>query len=103
MKTAFLLILLSTCIAVSAQNKKIKPWVCEKGYWVTESNKAAPKVLTVRFYTNEGLMVYSETINGKRLNTNRRRTKIYLKQALDKVMIAYQKQQVMPAQSLAVL
>ena len=88
-------ILFFTFIASAAFAQKEKntpaPWVSDKGYWVIESNVKTPLQHILRFYTNEDVLMYTETLNGVRLNPNKKKVKMQLKQALETSAIAWQR------------
>lgn len=64
-------------------------WVSKYGYWVVESNIKTPKSSTVFFYNNNDILVYSEKVEGVKLNTRRRKTLMKLKEVLDESLIAW--------------
>lgn len=66
------------------------PWVSDKGYWVTESNVQTPTNHIIRFYTNEDILVYTEKLNGVKLNINKRKVKMKLKKALEISLLAWE-------------
>lgn len=80
--------------AATAQPQKKSPrWLPENGYWVIESNTQTPKNHIVHFYTNDNVQIYSEKINGRKLNVNQRKVKMKLKEVLDLSMTAWIKNQ----------
>jgi len=87
-------IVVFTFIASSAFAQKEKnaaaPWVSDKGYWVVESNVKTPQQHTLRFYTNDDVLMYTETLSGVKLNLNKKKVKMQLKQALETSAIAWQ-------------
>ena len=80
--SAMLLILLVAGFTAAAQ-KTAPRWVSAKGYWMVESNIHQPRHSCVYFYNNENTLVHKETIDGKKLSINRKRTKMKLKTALE--------------------
>jgi len=73
------------------ENNTSPAWVSEKGYWVLESNENAPLQHTIRFYTIDNVLVYTENISGFKLNPDQRKVKMKLKQVLETAVIAWQK------------
>ncbi len=81
-------------ISAFAQEKELPataPWVSDKGYWVLESNIHSPLNHIVRFYSNEDVLVYSEKINGIKLNPAKRKVKMKLKEVLEASVLAWVK------------
>jgi len=66
-------------------------WISEKGYWVIESNIKTPKSSIVRFYTNDQHLIYTETVEGVVLNVKKKKTLMNLKNVLEKVVFAWEK------------
>lgn len=62
---------------------RMPAWVSDKGYWVVESNIHQPGYHTVFFYDNENSLMYKETLQGVKLNTEKRSVKMKLKKALE--------------------
>ena len=58
---------------------KFPRWVSEKGYWVVESNINSPLNHIVRFYNNDNELLYKETLAGVKLNPDKRKVKMKLK------------------------
>ena len=65
------------------------PWTSDKGYWVVESNVKSPLHHTIRFYTNADALMYTETLDGIKLNINKRNVKMKLKKALETSEMAW--------------
>ena len=85
---------LSYFVAPAQEEAVYKPrWTSEKGYWVIEGNIKTPLSHTVRFYNNQDVMVYSEQIEGVKLNANKRKVKMKLKQALESALLAFESKQ----------
>jgi hypothetical protein len=82
-----------TAIAFPTHSQESKPaipkWHSEKGYWVLESNINEPLTHTVRFFTNENILVYKEEVRGIRLDPSRRRIKMKLKNVLETAIEAW--------------
>jgi hypothetical protein len=97
MITAGLLIAIFTLsyfVAPAQESVVYKPkWASEKGYWVIEGNVKTPLNQTIRFYNNQDVMVYSELIEGVKLNPNKRKVKMKLKQALESALLAFENKQ----------
>lgn len=77
-----------------AQNKprRVPEYASQKGWWMIESNIHSPKQHIVYFYNNEGVMVYKEKLTGVRLNPEKRRIKMQLKQVLETTVVAWEKE-----------
>jgi hypothetical protein len=88
---AILLFILFTRCSFAQTKATHMPWVSSKGYWVTESNIQQPNNHTIRFYTNENILVYTETLAGVKLNTNKRKIKMKLKEVLETAVWAWNK------------
>ncbi|MBN8878845.1 MAG: hypothetical protein E6Q24_08815 [Chitinophagaceae bacterium] len=73
-----------------AQENSIPKWVSEKGYWVVEGNVHTPLNNIIRFYNNDDALVYTESLKGVKLNINKRKVKMKLKQALEAAIIAWE-------------
>ena len=75
------------------KSAKVRPrvpaWVSEKGYWVVESNFHTPHSHTVFFYNNENQLMYKETLDGIKLNPEKRKIKMKLKKALETAALAW--------------
>jgi hypothetical protein len=81
----------SFCFAQShSQNKGKAKCISAKGYWVIENNIKTPKSNTIYFYNNDNVMVYKEKIEGIKLNTNKRKTLLKLKSALEQSVVAWE-------------
>lgn len=78
--------------------KKHPKWISDNGFWVVESNIHTPKNAIVRFYTNNGELVYTERLDGIKLNTNKRKTLMKLKSVTDRVVLAWEKNGVVKEQ-----
>lgn len=61
-----------------------------QGFWVVESNVKTPKSSMVYFYTPEGILMYKENVNDKKLKVNRRKTVKRLNAALQEIALAWQ-------------
>jgi hypothetical protein len=94
-KLIYLALLAASLTAISATTHSQEPkpvipkWHSEKGYWVLESNINEPLTHTVRFYTNENILVYKEEISGVRLDPSRRKIKMKLKNVLETAIEAW--------------
>ncbi|MEN0054077.1 MAG: hypothetical protein AAGC65_10425 [Mucilaginibacter sp.] len=77
MITALILI---SAVCCQAQNKL----AAGKGFWVVESNINEPKVQTIRFYSDDAKLLYTETINAK-LNLKHDKVKLALNQLCNKL------------------
>ena len=109
---ALILLLLAAGLTVRAQEEETSAaqknpprWVSAKGYWMVESNVHQRRHSCVYFYTNEGVLLHKETIDGKKLVVKRNRTKVKLKTALELLADAYAAGQSMniPEETIAAL
>ncbi|WP_207511190.1 hypothetical protein [Longitalea luteola] len=75
-----------------AQDKKQAPppWASDKGWWMVESNIHTPKQNTVYFFNNDGVLVYKERVEGKRIDPAKKRTRMHLKRALEASLLAWE-------------
>ena len=71
----------------------VPKWISKKGYWVVESNIHDPLNHQVRFYNNENILLYKETITGVKLDPARKRVKMRLRKVLDATLLAWEKNQ----------
>jgi len=91
--------------AVIAQNRPglVPEWASAKGWWQVETTTRSPKQQTVYFFNLNGVMVYKENLEGIRLNPEKRKTKMHLKQALEAAVMAWEeKKQLQDSGSLVV-
>ena len=79
--------------AFAQQNRsgKTPSWIPDRGYWVVENKIGNPHQHTIRFYDSGGQLIYTESVNGVRLNTSKRKTKMKLRKALDLSLLAWDK------------
>jgi hypothetical protein len=94
-KTLIGFLFLMIAVTSNAQDKQelTAPWVSGKGYWNTESNIHDPLNHIIRFYTNDGHLFHTEKLNGVKLETDKRKTKMKLKKALEQTIELYNKQE----------
>lgn len=92
-KKSLLIVALTICsIAAQAQKNETEStrttprWVSDKGYWVVETNIKIPNVSTVRFYSNDNQLVYTEKVNGLVINLCKKKTLKKLKTVLENVI-----------------
>jgi hypothetical protein len=96
-----LIVLIVSCIimqapAFSQHTQRMPPsWVSDKGWWVVESNIHSPKQHIVYFYNNDGVLVYKEKLEGIRLKPQKEATKMQLKEVLEALVLAWEKQHVL--------
>jgi hypothetical protein len=81
------LVISSACFA---QSKSKTRCISSKGYWVIENNAKAPKSNTIYFYNNDNVMVYHEKVEGIKINTEKRKTLLKLKTALEQAVLAWE-------------
>lgn len=63
------------------------PWVSKRGYWVAESNIHTPRNHVIRFYTNDNVLVYTESLTDIKLDIDKRKVKMKLKKALETALL----------------
>jgi hypothetical protein len=71
----------------------VPEWASAKGWWVVETATRSPKQQIVYFYNREGVLVYKEKLDGIRLNPEKRKTKMHLKQALEAAVVGWEKEE----------
>lgn len=69
----------------------IPKWVSDKGYWVVESNINQPQQYTIRFYNNAHELIGRKDLTGIKLNVNKRKTKMMLRESLESSLEAWAK------------
>ena len=85
---ACVIALLSFSTAITAQ-AKIPKWLPENGNWMVETNINKPLHSVIYFYTNEGEVIYKETLDGLRLRLEKRKVKMRLKKVLESALTAW--------------
>jgi len=80
--------------AQEEQKAATPKWVSEKGYWVVESNIHSPLDHTVRFYNNDDVLIYKETISGTKINFKKTKVKMKLKRALESAILVWEKNKI---------
>jgi len=79
---------LSYFVAPAQEQKHTGPkWISQKGYWVVEGNVKTPLTNTIRFYDNDDELLYTEKLDGVKLNINRRKVRMKLKQVLESAIL----------------
>jgi hypothetical protein len=91
-KATFFAILLSFALSSKAQTKLNTTPEKETGFWVIESNKHSPKNSIVYFYNEDKELVYKESITGKRININRKKTRKQLNGVLEQCLLSWKKE-----------
>lgn len=76
-----------------SQNQSSPRWLSDKGYWVIEGNINQPLDHIIRFYTNDNVMIYKETVTGMKLNPQKRKVRMKLKKVLETSLVAWEKKQ----------
>lgn len=93
-KPALIVIAFSLISIISFSQKQSSPrWLSDKGYWVIEGNINKPLDHIIRFYNNDNVMVYKETVTGIKLNPGKRRVRMKLKKVLETSLVAWEKKQ----------
>ena len=90
--TAIIGLLMHTAVIAQSRPALIPEWVSAKGWWMVETATRSPKQQIVYFYNSDGVLVYKERLEGIRLNPEKRKTKIHLKQALEAAVVAWEKE-----------
>jgi len=67
--------------------RPIPSWVSDRGYWVVENNTDST---VVYFYDNDSQLVCKRGVKG-RLNTDRKKTKLWLTKELEQLMTAWER------------
>jgi hypothetical protein len=90
------IVLTLATVTAFAQNgsTKVPAWVSDKGYWVVESNINTPLEHLIRFYTNDDVLIYKETVSGIKLNPDKRKVKMKLKKILESSVVAWQQRKI---------
>jgi len=76
----------------TVKKSRASKWTSDEGFWVVETNVKTPKQSAVHFYTNESELMYTEAVQGTRLNTRKKKTLLRLKTALDQVVYVFEKE-----------
>lgn len=80
---------LSYFVAPAQEQEHSGPrWVSQKGYWVVEGNVKTPMTNTIRFYDNNDELIYTEKLEGVKLNVGKRKVRMKLKQVLESAILA---------------
>jgi len=90
--TLFLCLLVQATLFAQDKPRDNPEWVSAKGYWVVESNIHTPKVNIVYFYNNDGVLVYKEKIEGLRINSTKKTTRMQLKRVLESAVVTWEKE-----------
>ena len=79
--------------SLTAQTKSEVPkWMCEKGYWVIQTNLKTPKCCVIYFYTNQHELVYKEMVSGTKINIDKNSTRKHLEEVLNQAITSWQKE-----------
>lgn len=79
-----------TAAAQEEQPATTAKWASDKGYWVVEGNIHEPLQHTIRFYNNDDVLLYKESLSGVKLNLDKRKVKMKLKKVLESAVIAWE-------------
>jgi hypothetical protein len=85
----FALLFSSNRTLAASADSTLPRWLSDKGYWMIESKIQSPDTSLVHFFTNEGILVYQEKIEGERLNLRKMRIRMQLKKVLEASLTAY--------------
>ena len=88
----FFIFLLYNSTVKAQSESEVPKWMCEKGYWVIQSNLKTPKNATIYFYTTRHELVYKEFISGKKINIEKIKTRKHLEEVLNQAVTAWQKE-----------
>lgn len=92
--SAFLTVITSTLLAQQSNqlNKRsVSELIDGKGFWVIESNIKTPKTATIHFYTMDNTLMYSEKVEGIKLDVKKQRTVKSLNRVLLQALVAFHK------------
>ena len=79
-------------VAITSQaQSKLPKWLPENGNWMVETNINKPLHCIIYFYTNEGEVIYKETLDGLKLNLEKRKVKMHLKKVLETALVTWNK------------
>jgi hypothetical protein len=83
---------IALCIVslISFSQSSSPRWVSDKGYWVIEGKTSQPLDHIIRFYNNDNVLVYKETVTGIRLNPAKRKVRMKLKKVLDESIMVWE-------------
>ena len=95
-KTAKLIVFCMALFCISgttiAQKQAKTPrWIPENGNWMVETNIHKPLYSVIYFYTNEGEVIYKETLEGMKLNLDKKKVRMRLKKVLDAALVSWNK------------
>jgi len=85
----FVLLFSSNRTLAAGADSTLPRWLSDKGYWMIESKIQSPDTSLVHFFTNDGILVYQERIEGERLNLRKLRIRMQLKRVLEASLVAY--------------
>jgi hypothetical protein len=85
---AITILIISVAVPAQAQ-AKVPKWLPENGNWMVESNINKPLHYVIYFYTNEGEVIYKETLVGLKLRLEKRTVKMRLKKVLESALTAW--------------
>jgi hypothetical protein len=88
-KHLFTIITLSFLFSLNLQAQELQP--AASPYWVVVSNVKTPKESVVYFYTTNHQVMYKESIEGRKMNINRKKVRTRLNEALAEVTTAWNK------------
>ena len=89
----WLIAISATFISISAtsQTTTSAPWTPDHGLWVVEQNIHDRFHHVVRFYNDDHQLIYTETLNNVKMDTDKKKTKMKLKKALEDSLIRWAK------------
>src|SRR5215208_5097663 len=99
---SLVLSLFSTSCLAQGGRTNIPKWVSEKGYWVVVSNLKTPENCVIYFYNNEKELLYKEKVEGMKINLNKRKVLMRLKNVLEQSLIAWENQHLMKENEMLV-
>jgi len=89
-----ILLLSSNRTLAATADSTLPRWLSDKGYWMIESNINSPDTSLVHFFTNDGILLYQERIEGERLDLRKIRIRMQLKRVLHASLVAYKNRNV---------
>ena len=81
-------------VSVQDPAPRIPAWFSNKGYWVLETNMNSPLQHVVRFYNNHRQLLYTETLNGVKLDPKQRKVKMKLKKVLETAVANWEERKI---------
>jgi hypothetical protein len=81
--------------SLQAQTNSKNTTETKTGFWVVESNIRSPKNSVVYFYNEDKKLVYKESVTGRRININRKKTRKQLNTVLEQSLLSWEREKTM--------